>query len=106
MGNFAAYLLRTEHLLLMLAVSVTVSMAPRLVPALADNPYWVRLLPVLPIAACSAAVWLPGLVSGTVAERVLLGVVLGALCGHAYKMVTQTIFGNDRRISDHPRPRL
>ena len=106
MGEFAAYLFRTEHMLLMLAVSVTLSMAPRLLPGLADNPYWVRLLPIIPIGACSVAVWLPGLVEGAVTERVLLGVVLGALCGHAYKMVTQTIFGNDRRIRDHPRPRL
>lgn len=106
MGDFAAYLLRTEHLLLMLSVSAVISLAPRLLPGLVGNRYWVRALPVLPIAACSTAVWLPGLVDGTIVERVLLGIVLGALCAHAHKLVTQSIFGDDKRIRDHPGTRL
>ena len=106
MGDFAAYILRTECVLLMVAVWALISVAPRLMPSLVDNPYWARLLPVLPIAACSAAVWLPDLVAGGATEKILLGIVLGALCGHAYKLVKQSVFGNDKRIRDHPRARL
>lgn len=102
MGDFAAYLLRTEHLLIMLAVSVTLSAIGRLWPLLAQHPTWVRLLPVLPMLACSVIVWIPDMVEGTAGHRVLLGVVLGAFCGQGHKIVAQTVFGNDRRIRDHP----
>jgi len=106
MGVFAEYLLRSEHLLVMVAVSASMSLAAKIMPSLNVNPYWVRLLPVIPVLACSAAVWLPGLLDGTVGERLLLGVVLGSLCGHAHKLVLQSIFGNDVRIRDRPRPRI
>ena len=92
-------------MLIACAVWVTISILQRMIPGLARNRLWVRLLPVLPIAGCSVAVWLPGLVEGSAAERVLLGVVLGAGCGHIYKIMRQSVLGNDKRIRDHP-PRL
>ena len=102
MAGFVEYLLRTEHVLIAVAVWVAISTAQRIVPSLAQNARWVRLLPVLPILGCSALVWLPGLVDGSPAQKVLLGIVLGSACGHLHKLVRQTILGNDKRIRDHP----
>jgi hypothetical protein len=102
MHDFAVYLLRTEHLLIMLAVWVLIWLARRLMPELDRSAVFVRLLPALPIVGCFALVWLPGLVDGVPGEKALLGLVLGAFCGHAHKLAKQSIFGNDRRIRDHP----
>ena len=102
MLTWANYLLRTEHMLIMLAVSALIALAERFWPALERDPLWARSLPALPVLGCSIAVWFPGLVAGGTAERILLGIVLGAVCGHAYKLTTQSILGNDRRIRDHP----
>lgn len=104
MGDFAAYLLKADHLLIMVAVWVGIATVQRLCPSLADNPNWVRALPAIPILACSVLVWVPGLgVVGTVSERVLLGLVLGAFSGQAHKLLKQSVFGNDKRIRDHPK---
>lgn len=103
MDDLAAYILRTEHILLMAAVAAVIEAVGRALPGLADNPYWVRLLPVLPMLACSVAVWVPGLVDGSVGERMVLGVLLGSFCGHFHKVVRQTVLGNDKRIRDHPK---
>lgn len=100
MTNVVEYLLRTEHLLIMVAAWVTISTTHRIFPRLASNTVWVRLLPLVPIAFCSAVVWLPGLVEGPPAQRVLLGIVLGSFSGQAYKVLRQTLFGNDKRIRD------
>lgn len=100
--DFAAYLLRTEHVLIACAVWILISVLQRLVPDLGRSRLWARLLPVTPIVGCSVAVWLPGLVEGGAWERVLLGIVLGAGCGHIHKIVRQSLLGNDRRIRDHP----
>lgn len=105
MGAFVDYLLRTEHMLIMLGVWVGLTLAQRMLPRLAENRHWARALPAVPVLACSVAVWLPGLVDGSPAERVLLGLILGSFSGHAHKLLKQSVFGNDKRIRDHP-PRL
>lgn len=103
MAGWASYLLRTEHMLIMCAVWILIALTRNLWPGLDNNRHWVRSLPALPVVACSVAVWIPGLTDGPAAERILLGIVLGAMCGHAHKLTRQSIFGNDRRIRDHPR---
>jgi len=97
MAPFVDYLLRTEHLLIMLGVWVIISLVRRAVPELDDNAAWRRLLPGLPILLCSIAVWSPGLVDGAPSEKILLGLVLGASCGHAHKLYKQSLFGNYNR---------
>lgn len=100
--DFIAYLLQPEHMLIMLAVWAVLGLVRRIWPALDNNPIWVRLLPLIPVLACSAIVWLPYLVEGSPGHKALLGIVLGSFCGHAHKIVSQGIFGNDKRIRDHP----
>jgi hypothetical protein len=102
MSEFVEYLTRTEHFLIMLGVWVSIGFVRRMLPCLEQNRSWLRVLPVLPILLCSFAVWLPGLTQGGTFERVLLGLVLGAFCGHAHKLAKQTFLGNHKRIRDHP----
>ena len=101
MSDFATYILQVENVLIMLASSAVIFTARQALPSLRHNAAWARLLPVLPVALCSLAVWMPGLVGGRASQKLLLGIVLGALSGHAYKLVTQTVFGNDRSIRGH-----
>lgn len=102
MTGWISYLLRVEHMLIMCAVAAIILTVQAVWPRLAKQRLWVRLLPVLPIAGCSAMVWVSGLVQGSAAEKFALGIVLGSLCGHAYKIAKQTLLGNDKRIRDHP----
>lgn len=102
MHGFIDYLARTEHALIMLAVWFSIGIIRRVMPCLEQNGIWLRLLPALPTLLCSMAVWMPGLVEGGTSERILLGIVLGAFCGHVHKIIKQTLLGNDRRIRDHP----
>lgn len=105
MGPFVDYLLDIDHLLIMVAASASLGLVRRVAPCLDDNPTWQRILPAMPIVLCSVAVWLPGLTEGNVSERLLLGLVLGAFCGHAHKLLRQTVFGHDNRNRNH-HPRL
>lgn len=102
MADWLAYLLRVEHMLIMCATWAIIAAVQAVWTQLAKQRLWVRLLPVLPIAACSAMVWTSGLVEGGAAEKCLLGIVLGSVCGHAWKITKQTLLGNDKRIRDHP----
>jgi hypothetical protein len=105
MADFAEYLTRTEHLLIVCAVWVSIGTVNRVFPDLTENPTWARLLPIIPLIFCSAVVWVPGAVEGKPLTRIMLGLVLGAMAAHGHKILKQSIFGNDRRIRDHP-PRL
>ena len=100
MVDFVAYLMTAENWLIMAAVSVSIHTVQLFMPGLERNPTWGRLLPVLPVLLCSAAVWMPGLVDGSAGQRIALGIVLGVFDGQAYKLLRQTILGHDRRIND------
>lgn len=102
MVDFTEYLLSIENMLIMVSVWVILGTLPRVFVWLGRHPLWVRFLPLMPILMCSVIVWSPGLVDGGPAHKILLGVVLGAFCGHAHKLAGQTVFGNDKRIRDHP----
>jgi hypothetical protein len=101
-AHFVAYLLTTENALIMAAVSVSIHTVQLFTPQLEHNSTWGRLLPALPVLLCSAAVWFPGLVDGGIGQRVLLGIVLGAVSGQSYKVLRQSILGDDRRIRHRP----
>ena len=104
MEQFASYLLRIENVLIMVAVSAMISILQHVfAEQLEHNPTWARLLPATPVLLCSVVVWLPGLAQGSASQKILLGVVLGSFSGYAYKLMKQTVFGNDRRIRDHPK---
>lgn len=102
MAQFVAYLFNVDNVLIMITASVVIAVTRYVFPWLEDHRAWVRSLPLQPIALCSIFVWLPGLAPGCASEKILLGIVLGTFSGQAHKVVKQSIFGNDKRIRDHP----
>ena len=100
MNQFIDYLLRTEHLLAVAGVWILLSLFAKLLPRIALTRIYARIVPLLPIVLCSGAVWLPGIAqSGLgVGARIFLGIVLGALVGHAHKIFGQTVLGKDARL--------
>lgn len=101
-ADFASYLLTVPNLLIVAAVWSLIQVTSRILPSVIDHPITARLMPLVPIAMCSAAVWLPGSVEGdpSIATRIYLGIVLGAMVGHAHKILRQTALGHDDRIVD------
>lgn len=98
--SFAAYLMQVENLLIVAAVWTVIKLAQRFLPDVFKQRLVVRFLPLLPIGLTSLAVWLPGVgpVDLTAGNRVLLGIVLGAMVAHAHKVFAQTALGYDRRL--------
>lgn len=98
MTDFATYLMQVNHMLIVVSVWVLMSIVRRMLPAIADHHAYAYLSPVLPIILCSLAVWIPGLTDGSVATRIMLGIVLGAMAANGHKIVRQTVLGDDQRI--------
>lgn len=72
----------------------------RAFPHMLENEWVVRLMPFSPVLLTSAMVWLP--VHDPVptsGERILLGLILGAVSGWMYKLIRQTF---RRRTKDGP----
>ena len=95
MTEFTDLLWRLESVLIMAAVWVLMSAAKKVFPDKMQLAIVARVLPLIPIALCSGAVWIPGLApSGIeVGPRIMLGVVLGAGAGQAHKILKQTGLG-------------
>jgi hypothetical protein len=102
MNEFTEILWRLESLLTMAAVWVLMSAAKKTIPKVMQNPLVIRLLPLVPIALCSGAVWIPGLAPAGIeaGPRIMLGVVLGAGAGQAHKILKQTGLGRDPAIEE------
>ena len=100
MTEFTDLLWRLESVLIMAAVWVLMSAAKKVFPDKMQLANVARVLPLVPIALCSGAVWIPGLApSGIeVGPRIMLGVVLGAGAGQAHKILKQTGLGRDSAI--------
>lgn len=92
--------MRPENLLLMFAVWAFIGTAKKALPDIAASAVFARIAPVLPLALCVAAMWMPGVQQASlgVGEKVLLGCVLGFAVGHLHKLTKQTFLGNDERI--------
>lgn len=84
----------TQHIIAMVATWALIEVIKRLVPTMATSGWFKRLLPLMPLIFCSAAVWLPGVsMPMPWGSRVLLGIVLGSISGHVHKMARQTLLG-------------
>jgi hypothetical protein len=88
-------ILKPENLIVVMSAWILISTATKAFPKLATNRQWKRLLPVLPIVLCEAAMWLPGVAQETmsIGDKVLLGCILGWAVGHTHKMVKRTGMG-------------
>jgi len=100
MTEFTDLLWRLESVLIMAAVWVLMSAAKKVFPDKMQLAIVARVLPLIPIALCSGAVWIPGLAPDgiQVGPRIMLGVVLGAGAGQAHKILKQTGLGRDSAI--------
>lgn len=98
--EFMDLLWRLESLLTMGGVWVLMSAAKKTAPKIMNTPIAARLLPLVPLALCSGAVWLPGIAPEGIelGPRVMLGVILGSGAGQAHKILKQTGLGKDEAI--------
>lgn len=91
--------LEAEYFLIVAAVPVLIRTVLGLFPALATKKATARLLPVVPLLLCSAAVWIPGIADDMeIGNRIFLGIALGSIAGQSHKLAKQTVMGDDRRI--------
>ena len=67
----------------------------------ADHPLMQRLKPGASILLCTAFAFLPMWRVGTWDETLLYGIVIGGSLGQGHKILSQTIFGKDRRINPY-----
>ena len=107
MNEFTDILWRFESLLTMTAVWVLMGVAKKTLPKVMAHPFMIRLMPLLPIALCSGAVWIPGLAPEGIAigPRIMLGVVLGSGAGQAHKILKQTGLGKDSGLAAPKEPK-
>lgn len=81
--------------LVMASVWSILGLTTRTMPRLSGNKTFRRFKPLLATALCTGAMWIPkvqpeGMEHGT---KLLVGIVLGSLCGHAHKVFKRTIMG-------------
>ncbi len=100
MAEFTDLMWRLESLLIMAAVWSMMGTAKKIAPKFMNSPIVARLLPLAPIAMCSGAVWIPGLVpvEMQIGPRIMLGVLLGTCAGQSHKILRQTGLGKDSAI--------
>jgi len=86
-----AIVIKTENIVVVCSVAIAITTARRVLPELFARPLVIRLLPLLPLMLCTAALWIPwvGAPAGAGA-RALLGCLLGSFVGQAYKVLRQT----------------
>jgi hypothetical protein len=92
---------------LMAATWALVQTARRLIPERAfTSQAWVRAEPMLAILLCSIGVWLPGLHTpgASLADTILLGIILGFVVGQSHKIGLQSVLGKDARLEEPTKP--
>lgn len=100
-GVLTDLILTKANVSLMAATWVLIQTARRLIPEKAfKSQAWVRAEPMLAILLCSIGVWLPGLRDATasLADTILLGIILGFVVGQSHKIGLQSVLGKDSRL--------
>lgn len=94
-------LLTKSNLILVAAVWVLIQTVRKILPpAVYENPWWVRFEPLIAIVLCMAGVWIPSQQpdSMTLADKLMVGMILGYLVAHSHKIGLQSVLGMDKRI--------
>ena len=88
----------------MLAAWSIIQAIDRGLPSMSAKAFMVRMKPGAAMALCAAMCCIPGVQGAdlSLANKVILGLVLGSFAGTAHKVVTQTILGQDRRLPGRP----
>jgi hypothetical protein len=103
-GSLLAQFLTLPNITLMVAVSAIIVAVAQVHPPLVQSKLYARGAPFLPLIFCTLVVtFMPSSQwsSMPLGDRILLGVVLGALSGWAYKAFKQTFMGSDDRLDDN-----
>lgn len=102
-GSLLSQFLTFPNITLMVAVSAIIVAVAQVHPPLVQSKTYARLAPFLPLLFCTlVVVFLPSSQWSAMplGDRILLGIVLGALSGWAYKAFKQTFMGGDDRLDD------
>jgi len=99
--QFLSMMLRYENLIIMLSAWISIGLIGKMAPKFRDSKIGARLQPIAPFLFTSGACWLPGLLPAEsgLGERLMLGLILGWGSGHTHKILKQTIYGHDIRIT-------
>lgn len=95
-------LLTKSNLILVAAVWVLIQTVRKFLPPVVyENPWWVRFEPLIAIVLCMAGVWIPTQQpdSMTLADKLMVGMILGYLVAHSHKIGLQSVLGRDKRIA-------
>ena len=106
-GVLSGLLLTQANILLMAAVWAVIQIVRRAMPTkIFKSQLWVRFEPLAALVLCSAGVWIPGqqLATQSAADRVLIGLVLGFGVSQLHKVFSQSIFGQDSRLTEGKKP--
>jgi len=100
-GVLTDLILTKANVALMAATWALIQTTRRLIPEkVFKSQAWVRAEPVLAIVLCSIGVWIPGLrdVTASLADTILLGIILGFVVGQSHKIGVQSVLGKDSRL--------
>ena len=106
-GVLSGVLMTQANILLMAAVWAVIQVVRRAMPTkIFKSQLWVRFEPLAALVLCSAGVWIPGqqLATQSAADRVLIGLVLGFGVSQLHKVFSQSIFGQDSRLTEGKKP--
>jgi len=92
--------LRYESLFIMVTSYLIIQAFQKVLPSLADHHVITRLKPMYPFALCAGMAFFPSfrLKNAIWDENLMYGLLLGGIIAGGYKVITQTLFGKDRRI--------
>ena len=98
--------LKPENLAVVIGVWVILTTVKQVIAGIVEKAWWARIEPILPLVLCTAALWVPGAAQAgmSLADKLLLGLLLGFAVGHAHKIISQTGMGKDDRINPPATP--
>ena len=93
-------MLTVQNALILGGVFGLLQMLKKLMPKMTKSNWYNRVLPVLPEALCSVAVFLPGMhPEGQLwTTSLFVGLVLGAMSSKVHKVMRQSFLGDDSDI--------
>lgn len=99
--EFTDMLVRYDTLMITGAAWAIIQAVQKGFPKLADHAIAQRLKPGASIVLCTALAYLPQWQVGSWDETLLYGIVIGGSLGQGHKILSQTVFGKDRRIKPY-----
>lgn len=95
------FVLTQHNLVIAAAIYMLLGAVKKSAPELVQHRLWARIEPLAPVLLASAAVWIPGLAATQglgIGDRIMLGLVIGAIVAYGHKLFRQSLLGRDDRI--------